>query len=344
MEIATHANLIYTPKFFRPKKAYESYVPDLTAAYIEGVKYARKKGLRSAMQLEKEGIINMAMLVDLQQDFRPSGRLPVKGTDNVVLRASVRLLNGTMVDYYTRIIASADGHPTNHISYATRWQDEKRERFDLSTRKAAMLELIDRNRGVFQATCFDPSDGSPVNAGYVQDAYLPLGTVKYWDHLQSTGQGPIWLFETHCKLQTNGVMLHPLIQEVLSFIEGARGITPLTIWKGHLRDTDWFGALEPCKPDMSHPQGGFQKNVIDEMIRCTNVDNFGVAQDFCDYFTKLQVLDKLEGTDYFKKMVFVEDGTAPIVPNAPHVIALEKRAKKAGVRFINHDAPFPKTA
>lgn len=66
----------------------------------------------------------------------------------------------------------------------------------------------------------------------------------------------------------------------------------------------------------------------------------GVAEDFCDYYMKRQVMDKLVGTPHIKKLQFLTDCTAPIIPNAKHVLELNARALEAGVKFITHDRPF----
>ena len=346
--VAPHADLTFTPDFWDPRKAYAWYSPDIEGAFIEGVEFRRRHNLRTADQLEKDGISNIAMLTDLQHDFRDAGRLPVRGTDNVVLRCCVRLLNGTIgTDYYTGYVYSQDGHVPFHVSYATRWRTQDGSPFDLRVHKAAVLDLYDRAKGVFKATCFDPADGSPIDMGYIQSMLNIKDTVAYWDHLQGdpakpeTQQGPVWVFANHCKLGTDGVNLHPLLAETLAFIEGARFVAPTPVSKGHIRDTDWFGPLEPCRPDPAHPQGGFQKAIVDLFARATGrVEFFGVAEDFCNFNMQKQSMRHFEGTPFFNQMAFAIDGTAAIVPNAPHVLALYDEARAKGVKFFTHDEPF----
>jgi nicotinamidase-related amidase len=342
--VASHAPLLYTPNFWDPRKAYAQYVPDLEGAYIEGVEYRRKHGLRTADKLRESGIDNNITIIDFEEDFRPQGRLPVMGMDDVVLRVCVRLINGTVTEYYTDVIWTQDGHPDNHISYASRWRKTDGSPFDLRTHKAAVLTLADEARGIFKATCFGP-DGSPIDMGYIQSSFNIKDTVAYAKHLEATGQGPVWVFATHCKLGTNGVNLHPLLAETLSFMVGARLLTPLPLFKGHLIDSDWFGPFQPCRPDSSHPQGGFQKSVIDRLIGVSGSSEIaGIAEDFCKFHAVEQVITYLTGTPLYRKLVFLNDGTAPIVPNAPHVLEQNQRARDLGVRFINHDAPFQAAA
>lgn len=334
-----HAPLIWTPKFWDPTKANRyGWSPDISGAYQEGALYALKVGLQSAHARRKAGVKNAAMLVDLEEDFRDKGRLPVIGTDAVVLRMCARLINGTIEEHYSGLVASQDGHPENHRSFDRYWRDAKGVPLDLSVLKAAIFTLEDRKQAVFKAVHAATGDV----LGYYQAHFDPQDTVAYWDHLQATGQGPIWVFATHCVLRTDGVNMHPMLAETISFMSGALSMEPQLVFKGHLSDTDWFGAFSPCRPDTSHPQGGFQKDVIEGFKEFDTVEFAGVAEDFCVYHTKQQALDALAGTLYLEKFRFISDGTAPIVPGATHVAAQNNAALASGVKFINTDTPFGK--
>jgi nicotinamidase-related amidase len=338
---ATLPTLDYTPDFWDEAKATQWYRPQVETAFLEGAALRKSRRLTIASKLAASGLSNGIMLTDLQNGFRDNGDLPVNGTDQVVLRACIRILNGIVNDHYTLIIHSQDGHVPWHISFGTRWINEQGDPFDLRTNKAAVLSLENRAHGVFRATCFNPADGSPIDMGLIQSAFNIKDSVDYWDHLQATGQGPIWVFAMHCKIGTDEVSLHPLLAETLAFAEGARLIEPVPLFKGHIRDTDWFGPLEPCRPDPAHPQGGFQKTIVDLMSQVTGqVEFFGVAEDFCDFNMKKQVLARLKGTPYLDRLAFAVDGTAPIVPNAPHVIQQDQEARDAGVRFFYSADPF----
>jgi nicotinamidase-related amidase len=333
------AKLAYTPQFFDPAKADQDYKPDIATAFQEGIDYGRANNLKSAQRILQSGIAHAMMMTDLQGDFRDRGRLPVAGTDAVVLRTCVRLLNGIVIDHFGGIIFSLDGHPGNHISFDHYWRDKDGKALDLSKHgKAAVLTLVDEAKCVFKATAFN-ADG-PYEVGLYQPHFDTRDAVAYWKHLQATGQGDIWVFVPHCVLGTDGTNLHPLLVETISFASGARSMQPTIIHKGHLSNTDWFGPLEPCRPDTTHAQGGFQKEVIDIMKRFRTVEFVGVAEDFCDYNMKRQTMEKLTGTEYLGKLRFVADGTVPIIPNAAHVQKLNAEALKAGVQFINHDTPF----
>jgi len=348
--IPDHAPLIYTPKFFRPEKAFENYEPDTTNAYREGLEYALEHGLESAQRLMAKGISHAAMYTDLQSGFRDKSRsLPVKvvdstgrvinSTDIVVLKSCVRLINGTVTDYFTVLVASQDGHTTNHISFDRYWRNNKGLALDLSGRKAACLTLEDEKKCVFR--CYGFTATGTEDIGYFRAQFDPLDSVQYWKHLQATGQGDIWVFVPHCELTTPDVNIHPLLAECLAFASGARSIQPIILAKGHISTTDWFGPLVPCRPDNSHSQGGFRKDIVDDFFKPVKTAEFqGVAEDFCDYFMKRQTMEYLAGTEFLERLRFLTDGTAPIIPNSPKVATLNAEAAKAGIKFISHDTPF----
>lgn len=340
------APLVYTPKFFLPDKAYDDFEQDISAAYCEGVEFGREHKLETAQRLMKSGIKHSIMLTDLQGGKRKSGfrdhsrSLPVNGTDDVVLRACIRLINGTVNPFFTTILYSQDGHPINHISFDTYWRDANGKPLDIREIKAARLTLVDEKKCVFKAYGYG-KDGKPFDIGFYRPQFDPYDAVDYWKHLQTTDQGDIWVFVVHCVLGTEDADLHPFLAETIAFCAGARSIHPKPIFKGHLSNVDWFGPLRPCREIPDHPQGGFQKNIIDDyFIQSDSSEFWGVAEDFCDFYMKKEVVVSLAGTEHAKKIRFVTDGTAPIIAHAPHVLEQNKLALAAGVKFIRHDTPF----
>lgn len=330
--------LTYTPRFFQPEKATQWYKPDLAAAMREGIEFGLKLGLKSAEQLIEAGSAHLLALTDLQNDFRDKGRLPVKGADEVILRVCYRLINGVIEDHFVGIIFSLDGHPFYHRSFDYVWIDKVGNVLDLSQHGgAAILTLESRKKCLFKVQAFNAF--GPYTVGYYKDRFEPEDSVAYWDYLQKTNQGPIWVFVPHCILGTDGADLHPLLAETIAFACGMRGIQPTIIQKGHLYDTDWFGPLEPCRPNVRRPWSGFNKEVIEEMAVFRTVELAGIAEDFCQYSMEDQTMKGMKRTDHHK-LRFLSDCTAPIVPGTKKVADLYARALESGVKFIQHDTPF----
>jgi len=335
VQITDHMQLDFTPKYWDPAKAYQyGWKADVDGAYREGVEFAQQNGLKTAQKLISDGVANAKMLVDLQEDFRPEGRLPVMGTDDVILRVCARIINGTVNDYFSGLFCSQDGHPQNHISFNYRWRNAQGTPLDLPV---SCLTLDDEKNAVFRV--YNPADPDKT-IEQVQSRFDPMDTVDYWKHLQKTGQGDIWAFSPHCLLRTDGVNMHPLLLETISFWSGARSAEPTIVSKGHLNDTDWFGAFEPCRPNPAHSQGGLQKEILDGMKLFEIMEFDGVAEDFCVFFSEVQSVNYFDGTEFLGKLRFVSDGTAPIIPNQQHVIDFHAEAKSKGVKFIQSNTPF----
>jgi len=330
--------LLYTPRFFDPAEADLTYAPDIAGALREGVEFGKANHLQSADILLQRGIGRLLEMTDLQLDFCEGGRLPVTGARKVVLRTCERLINGVVEDYYAGLLISFDEHGHFHISFDHNWENESGELLDLSKHgRAAILTRNEKYSPAFTATAFGPN--GPYEVGRFRSRFNRQDTVDYAVYLQVMGQGPIWVFVPHCVAGTDGVNLHPLLAETIAFACGVRSITPTIVRKGHLVDTDWFGPLEPCRP--RYPDGVFRNDIIAEMNRFSAVEFSGIAEDFCDFAMKKQTLDAFSRFELnSKKLRFVTDLTAPIVPNAAHVVAQNEAAKKVGVKFIMHDTPF----
>ncbi len=321
-------NLTYTPAFLRREKVFTHYRPDIAAAMREGIEFARNNKNMSAAALRAEARGILMVLTDLLEDFRDDGRLPVKGTDQVVWNLCLRLVHLATGGDLAGVMLAFDGHPPLHISFDTYWRDADGNTLDLSEKKAALLFLEDEEKCLFRAEALD---GCVI--GIYKAVLEPKDSVAYWKYLQETKQGPIWVFVPHCMIGTDGTNLHPLLAETVAFCAATRSFNPFIIRKGHLSNTDWFGPLEACRSDEFDSDSGLNTNALVYMDDFREIEFGGVAEDFCEFGMRDRVLRHLKGT----KIRFITDGTAPIVPNAKHVNELYVGARKAGVKFITHD-------
>nr|WP_315124824.1 bifunctional nicotinamidase/pyrazinamidase [uncultured Capnocytophaga sp.] len=60
------------------------------------------------------------IIVDVQNDFMPTGALPVPEGDQIITAINVEMYKG-----YDLIVATQDWHPTNHKSFASQHKDKK---------------------------------------------------------------------------------------------------------------------------------------------------------------------------------------------------------------------------
>ncbi len=329
--------LKYTPRFFDEKKAGMDYVPDLGAARREGMEFARNLATVTAERLQTRGAGTLAVLTDLLQDFRDRGRLPVKGADAVVFRVCLRLIYGVTEGDLAGVIAAIDGHPFGHISFDSSWIGSNGKPIDLSNHgKAGLLTLDSKEKATFRLHVFNP-DGTTRVLDTCVPAVDPQDAVLYYQYLRASGQGDIWVFVPHCIIGTDGTNFHPLLAETLAFCSGVRQFDPHIINKGYLRDTDWFGPLQACRPNSKTGEGMINNDAISLMKRFSAIEFMGVAEDFCELGMRRVALDTLDVRGYDGVIRFITDGTAPIVPEADHVTEFYELARNKGVKFITHD-------
>ena len=321
------------PKFWDSRKASQWYLPDIHSVREEG----RRAGLAPATAQVKAGRANLLIGIDFERDFTEDGRLPVKGTYDDLTRFCLRLLRGTYEEHYTHLMFSIDGHPPHTIHSDSWWEDEAGNPPNVHP-VPMQMELQDAARRLFRGLF---PDGTPTGKYFRPTVMRKYTTEEYAPHLQKTGQGNIWVFADHCHLGTDGVCLPPLLVEVIEFVCAARKIQPIFVHKGHIAQTDWFGAFEPCMPIPSHPQGGLQTTLLDVIRDCQTTDIGGEADDFCVANTMLQVERYFGGEpDVLRRIRFLTDCTSAIVPQSPFLAARRMEMAQKGITVINHDEAF----
>lgn len=336
--------------FEEPSLIYGGFYPaNLRLARERGRELKKLHGLRSASSIKKAGGGRLAILIDYEDDFGDMGRLPVKGTFADVERASKRLIRGLLEDEYTDLIITLDCHPVQTVHDDGVWEDEHGNPPD--TTLPVMMQL--RPEADWKHLPADkqyPFEGIHIS-GAPNKLYRPRVMRKhlveaYAPHLLATGQGPIWVFNSHCRAGTEGCALIPAIAEVVETICTARDIDPIYMWKGHLPQTDWFGPFEPCMPMPNHPQGGLQTQYLDKIREARATDVFGEAEDFCVKNGMKQVLKYYAGQpDVLRKIHFIGDCTSPIVADdvSKGITGngeFRREMSDKGVKIISHDAAF----
>lgn len=336
------------PSFFKPENVYNPFhQPDLQKATEEGIQLG-KELTRTAAQQEADGEKRILVMIDDQNDFmdyyrflielfkmlalKLYGRLPVNGALDDVFRLCLRIIRSVYEEYYSAFIVTYDWHPDHVIHGSTWWRNVDFGSMPDVTLPVQM-ELADEKKGLYLCKNLDGSDQGLFKAVFEKD-----WTVKYAEHLRTTGQGNIWVFTAHCGQGTDGAMLHPVLQEVITWACAARMIRRSNLFKGHIAKVDWFGPFMPCMEVPGHGQGSTQVEYLDQFENAKTIDIAGEADDFCVFFGKKQSMDyHADRPDVLRSMRFIKDCSSPIVPNSPHVAALNKKAVESGIRLITHD-------
>jgi nicotinamidase-related amidase len=170
---------------------------------------------------------------------------------------------------------------------------------------------------------------------------------QYIPHLATTGQSPLMIWPAHCRQDNAGASLNPALVEVLEWASAARFIQPVHIYKGHIAETDWYGAFEPCMPVPSHPQGQIQTNILEMVGKVATTEIAGEAQDFCVKETTRQVLRYYQkSSTVLSTIAFMQDGTSPIIPDSSEAGGPTPNADfmaemvRLGVKLINSSDSF----
>lgn len=321
------------PSFWDPRNVSNPlYVPNLQRAREEG----KKAGIASASEQIKKGDCHLSLGIDYEDDFMPHGRLPVQGMYEDVERYCDRLIKGICEEYYTHIMKTFDKHPPHVVHGDTWWADEFGNPPNLSLPVTMTLDDPNPKKPAFKCNYLD---GSPSKIFF--PTTMRKHTIKYWNHLNATGQGDIWVFTSHCREGTNGINLPGALVEVIEWAAAARYIQPIYLYKGMIAEVDWFGPFRPCMDVPNHPQGGLQTQYLDIIKACKTTDIAGEAEDFCVNWGVRQVLDYFGNEpDVLKTIRFIGDCTSAIVPGSQVVKDLHDVMGKSGVKVITHNEPF----
>ena len=323
------------PSFWNPANIRDPhYVPNLDLAIAEG----RRLNLEPAQNQKNQDENRLLVLIDMEKDFQPGGRLGVPGMFEDIERLGERIIQGTLNQFYTDLIITVDTHPIYHRSAPIGWEDEQGNLPDASV--PLFMILIDDNPA---DPIFEAINVLGVNLGKFRPTFMKGHAVDYWKHLQATkqGNGHIWVFAPHCQEGTEGKEINGALRELITWFGAARKIEPAFLFKGMIRQVDWFGPFRPCMDVPTHPQGSWQTNFLDKIKWSKTTEIAGEAEDFCVGTGVNQVLDYFEGEqDVLKTISFLGDCTSAIIPGSDVVQALHARMKSAGVRIITHDAPF----
>jgi nicotinamidase-related amidase len=169
---------------------------------------------------------------------------------------------------------------------------------------------------------------------------------RYIPHLQATGQSPLMIWPAHCRQDDHGASLNPALMEALEWASAARWIQPIRLYKGHIPETDWYGAFEPCMPVPNHPQGQRQTQMLDLISEVATTEISGEALDFCVKATTEQVLRYYQNNPtVLSSIKFIEDATSAIIPDSPNRgvtpnADFMSQMVGLGVRLIKSSDPF----
>jgi nicotinamidase-related amidase len=324
--------------FAQPGATGRFYKPNLDEAARAG----RALRLSPASEQKERHLL---VLVDFQNDFVEGGSLPVAGATHDLERVIYRLVSGILTGYYTDIIVTVDNHPPFTVHSGLVYKDDKGKPPVLVAPDGSplpMMVTLSKSKSFPLIGVNHLGEETPLKPQVLRDHIIN----QYIPHLASTGQSPLMIWPAHCRQDNLGASLNPALIEALEWASAARFIQPIRLYKGHIEETDWYGAFEPCMPVPNHPQGQLQTRNMDLISQVETTEIAGEALDFCVKATTLQVLNYYgQNQTVLRSIKFIQDGTSAIIPDGsvagttPNADFIAEMVRM-GVNLINSSDPF----
>eukprot|EP00421_Protoceratium_reticulatum_P070301 CAMPEP_0168430728 /NCGR_PEP_ID=MMETSP0228-20121227/38024_1 /TAXON_ID=133427 /ORGANISM="Protoceratium reticulatum, Strain CCCM 535 (=CCMP 1889)" /LENGTH=414 /DNA_ID=CAMNT_0008444831 /DNA_START=48 /DNA_END=1292 /DNA_ORIENTATION=- len=222
------------------------------------------------------------VVIDMQHDFivgnpetgEGGGSLGVAGSLQVV-----GMINQLLKKTWDLKIFTADRHPINHISFASRYTGKNNAKGKPIEPFVSQMRFSYTSKNEFcRASVLEESEGSDLEPTVIEETVIEQG--KCEDEMVRSFDQPV--FPDHCIAGTPGAELHSAL-EVQS--------DDILVFKGTDEYHDSFGAIMH-NIDMSHTDPNNIVSMIVDMLKWKNIENVfvvGLALDYCVKSTLLQL-------------------------------------------------------
>ena len=322
-------------KFTSQAAVATNYAPNIGLAKAEGLRIKRTLNLPSASKLAKGNLAQGVLLIDMENDFMPGGRLQVPGAFEDVSRMISLIMRMVEQGVLGRVMVTKDVHPLDSI-HGVSWYRDKYGNVPYSDVPFSLV--------MGDPTSKFPLVGSINITGEFRPVYERDWTVNTYAPAVAD-MGGIWVWPWHCLEGTDGVNINPALFECLAFACSAMGIEIDWLYKGQIAKVDWFGAFRPVVKVPGHPQGDTQFTYLEIIRNLHRLYVGGEADDFCVKSTMQQVLEYFGDPNdrgVLEKIRFVADGTSAIFPDDPAAgrtpnADFHNEMAAKGVQIVNHD-------
>lgn len=287
------------PSYYEAGDVGKRYEPRLNLAAEEAV--AANLSL-SSQDKDK----TMLVVIDMQQDFimpeekdsqgnviRPAGTLMVADAVDDVRCLIEYIYN--CPESISSILLTMDQHIPWQIFYGRWWKDRE------GNAPAPYASVSEED----------------VKTGKIRPLLEKGWSLKYPTRLKQTGQAPLMIWPDHCMIGTDGAALVPALAEAVHWLAVGRGIQPIYLFKGTVPQTEHYGPFSPCVEVSTHPQGGLNTTLLDQIAAHKKILYAGEAEDFCIREGMRQTLDYFGKShpDALKKIRFLTDCTSMVFPD-----------------------------
>lgn len=268
------------PSFYDPSRIGTLFTPNLRRAKEEGHASGMKRVGKHRGGLCVVGI-------DWNRDFMDDGALPVTGGYKAVRNFTDDVIE--LAPDIDEFVLSFDMHPPYSIHDPSWW--------------------VDLNGGHPNP---DPVVAFVTNDDVKAKKWRPL-YMGDWSRQYAATVGMIPIWAPHCRVNTVGSALEPVLSEVVEWVCAARGIQPRYILKGTAEGTDWFGAFEAVVPIPDDPRTHLNADMLDVIGTHRKILWGGLAWDYCVKNSVAQYYKYFgDKPDVLAKSEFILDWTAAI--------------------------------
>lgn len=233
-----------------------------------------------------------ALIIDPQVDFcDPKGALYVNGAEQDMSRLAklVRRINDKLSDIHVTL----DSHHLVDIAHPRWWKDASGNHPAPFT----IISLADLDSGKYY-----PSLPSQAKRSY-----------EYVKALDSGSRYPLCIWPPHCLIGSVGQTVVPELFEALRNWEESRFGVVDYVTKGSNIYTEHYSAIQAEVVDPNDPTTQVNSDLIRVLMdECDEIVVAGEAGSHCLANTVRDIATQFGSDDYVKKIVLLEDCTAPV--------------------------------
>ncbi len=255
------------PKFYRPERVGDLYVPDTASAVAAG----RAANVNPADRARTR-TRTILLLVDVQVDFvHTDGSLSVPGAVDDTRRTIEWIYRN--LTHLTTIAASLDSHVPIQIFFPTWWSDPDGKHPEPYT----VIRSED------------------LRAGRWRSLYQPEWSAGYCARLEADAKKELMIWPYHTLIGTLGHALTPALYEAIAYHAAARQAQPIFVQKGSIPETEHYSVLEAEVKVPGQPLSDLNTEFLKTLIDYDRIYIAGQAKSHCVLETVTSIMRYFDG-------------------------------------------------
>lgn len=232
-----------------------------------------------------------ALIIDPQVDFcDPNGALSVAGALDAMNR--VADLVGRLQKKIRDIHITLDSHHPIHVAHPIYWRDN-------DGKHPAPFTII---------TSQDLKDNRwfPTRLSWATRAF------EYVKALEDNKRYPLCIWPPHCLIGSAGHAVVPKLFDAVTKWENEQFGMVNYVTKGSNLHTEHYSAIQADVPDPKDPSTQINTDFLNMLVEADIILATGIAGSHCLANTLRDIVKYFNNPEFVKKIVFLEDATAPV--------------------------------